>query len=76
MTTPEIKAVLAFRAITVRALATAIEEDYTAVSQTICYLRENKRLRKKIADYLLIPAEVLFDEMPTPASQRPALAAS
>lgn len=61
MTTTEINVLLTLRRKSVQKIAHAIGEDRSAVSQTINYLRENSHIRQKIADYLGMPVDELFD---------------
>ena len=64
MTTREINALLALRGMKLSIIAKAIEEDPNALSQTVNYLRENKRIRRKFAAHLGMPEDELFDPMP------------
>lgn len=62
MTTREINALLALRGISVQQIATDIREDRPVVSATINYLRENLRVRDKIAVRIGVPVGELFDQ--------------
>jgi hypothetical protein len=63
MTTVEINVLLAVRRKSISGIAAAIKEERAAVSQTINYLRENRRIRKKVAAHLGMPVDELFDPM-------------
>lgn len=61
MTTKEINILLALRDISIEQLALDINEDRSAVSQTVNYHRRNTRIREKIAKRLGMPLDELFD---------------
>lgn len=71
MTTTEINVLLTLRKKSITKMARAIKEDRVAVSYTINYQRENPRIRQKIADYLGMPVDELFD----PFSEKESVAA-
>lgn len=50
MTTNQIKAFIARRGLTVRAIGMAIGESEAVVSQTIGYFRTNQRVREKLTE--------------------------